>query len=430
MMPGRKLSVSEPVLMRQPVMSERRVSLLGGLFVAIGPISMALYTPAMPEIVSSFGTSDTLVKFTLTSYFGGFACAQLVAGPVSDAVGRRPVMFGFLGIYVLASMLCFFSTTIEMLILSRFLQGVGASAGVAISRAIVRDLYTGEQSSRIMNLIGIILAVGPALSPTLGGLILISLGWRAIFLFMLGAAILTLLLTVLSMKETVRPPLARISLGGQLRAYGRLLTNGHFMTTSVIIGGSVGAIYTQATFLPFILMDRVGLTPSQFGIAMLFQSGSFFLGSLAMRYLMKRTSAYKLVFPGMMLILAGSAAMLLQLFVEPSLLTVMLPVSIYVFGIAFVMPAISTAALAPFASEAGAASALLGFVQMGSGLLGGSVGALFGNPTLAMAILVPAMGAISYGAYRTYLLNPHIVEPEPRSDVMSAPPIGRSLFRD
>ena len=217
MMPGRKLSVSEPVLMPQPVMSERRVSLLGGLFVAIGPISMALYTPAMPEIVSSFGTSDTLVKFTLTSYFGGFACAQLVAGPVSDAVGRRPVMFGFLGIYVLASMLCFFSTTIEMLILSRFLQGVGASAGVAISRAIVRDLYTGEQSSRIMNLIGIILAVGPALSPTLGGLILISLGWRAIFLFMLGAAILTLLLTVLSMKETVRPPLARISLGGQLR---------------------------------------------------------------------------------------------------------------------------------------------------------------------------------------------------------------------
>ncbi|MCB1387329.1 MAG: multidrug effflux MFS transporter [Nitratireductor sp.] len=411
-------------------MSERRVSLLGGLFVAIGPISMSLYTPAMPEVVSSFGTTETLVKFTLTSYFGGFACAQLVAGPVSDAVGRRPVMFCFLGIYIVASILCFFSSTIEMLVLSRFLQGVGASAGVAISRAIVRDLYTGEQSSRIMNLIGIILAIGPALSPTLGGLILLQLGWRAIFLFMLGAAILTLLLMVLGMKETVTSPVAGISPGGQIRTYGRLLTNRHFTTTSLIIGGAVGAIYTQATFLPFILMDAVGLTPTQFGIAMLFQSGAFFLGSLVMRYLMKRISAYRLVFPGMMLILAGSAAMPLQLFMAPGLLTVMLPVSVYVFGIAFVMPAISTAALAPFAREAGAASALLGFVQMGSGLLGGSVGALFGNPTLAMATIVPTMGVISYVAYRAYLSNPHIAEPEPRSDVISAPPVGRSLFRD
>lgn len=414
----------------KPLMSERKVSLLGALFVAIGPISMALYTPSMPEIVSAFGTTEAMVKLTLTLYFGGFACAQLVAGPLSDALGRRPVIFAFLGIYIIGAVFCFLATGIEMLIASRFLQGIGASAGIAISRAIVRDLYVGHSSSRIMNRIGIILALGPAVSPTVGGFILILSGWRALFLFMIAIGFSSILVAAIALKETVQADRARLNFANLARSYVELLKNRHFLTTATVIGGSLGAIYAQATFLPFVLMDDVGLSPPQFGVAMLFQSGSFFVGSLLVLYLMRRISAYRLVMPGMVFVLTGSAFLLLLLFREPSLMAVMIPVAIFVFGLAFIMPAMSTAALAPFPRSAGAASAMLGFLQMGSGLVGGSLGALLGNATLAISLVVPAMGIVAFCAYRIYLRHPHLAEPEPRSDVITGPPFGRSLMRD
>ena len=128
-----------------PLMSERRVGLIGGLLTAIGPISMALYTPAMPAIVEAFGTTEAMVKLTLTLYFGGFAGAQLVAGPLSDALGRRAVTYGFMGIYCAGSLAALLAPSVGLLMLARFVQGVGASAGVAISRALVRDLFEGER---------------------------------------------------------------------------------------------------------------------------------------------------------------------------------------------------------------------------------------------------------------------------------------------
>ena len=122
-----------------PLMSERRVSLIGAILAAIGPVSMALFTPAMPEIVHAFGTTEVAVKMTLSLYFAGFAFAQLVCGPLSDGFGRKPVIVAFMAIYLVASLAALVAPDIESLIAARFLQGVGAAAGVAISRAIVRD---------------------------------------------------------------------------------------------------------------------------------------------------------------------------------------------------------------------------------------------------------------------------------------------------
>ena len=156
------------------MMSERKVSLIGALLVAVGPISMALFTPAMPEIVRAFGTTEAAVKMTLSLYFAGFAFAQLVCGPLSDGFGRRPVTMAFMGIYLAATLAALLSPTIEVLIAARFFQGVGAAVGIAISRAIVRDLFTNERSARIMNLIGLILGIGPAFAPTLGGVTIFS----------------------------------------------------------------------------------------------------------------------------------------------------------------------------------------------------------------------------------------------------------------
>lgn len=411
-----------------PLMSARRVSLIGALFIATGPIAMALYTPAMSEVVLALDTTNALVKMTLTLYFAGFATAQLIAGPLSDALGRRPVIIAFMGIFAVGSLLALVAPSIETLMAARFVQGVGASAGVAISRALVRDLFQGNESSRIMNLMGIILALAPALAPTVGGLMVTYAGWRSVFVAMTLFGGVVIAVTLWGLRETVVADRSRLNLRSLGRSYVTLAGNRHFMTTSLTIAGAIGAIYAQATILPFILMQVLGLSPTEFGIGMLMQSGSFLAGSLVFRQLMKRHSAYRLVTPGLVFIIIGSCLMLTLLVIEPGFLRVMGPVAFYTFGIAFVMPAMSTAALAPFPRIAGAASSLMGFMQMGAGLLVGSLAALFDDPVRALAILIPMMGVVACLSYVFYRRHPHLAEPEPRAGAIGALPPGRSMM--
>src|SRR5690606_8651930 len=237
-----------------PLMSERRVSLLGALLVAIGPLSMALFTPAMTEIVRAFGTTEAAVKMTLSLYFAGFALAQLVCGPLSDGFGRKPVALAFMAIYLVASALALFAPTIELLIAARFLQGVGAAVGVAISRAIVRDLFTNDRSARIMNLIGLILGIGPAFAPTLGGVTMELFGWHAIFALMLLLGIAIVVVIHFALVETVARDMSRVRPGAVVRSYSQLLRSGYFMSSGLALGGAIGAFYTLAVVLPFILM--------------------------------------------------------------------------------------------------------------------------------------------------------------------------------
>lgn len=390
-----------------PLMSERRVGLIGAMLAAIGPFSMSLYTPAMPEIVHAFGTTEAAVKMSLSLYFAGFAVAQLFCGPISDGVGRRPVTIAFMGIYTAASMLALFAPSIYVLIAARLLQGVGAAVGVAMSRAIVRDLFTHEQSARIMNLIGIILAIGPAAAPTIGGFTMELFGWHAIFIVMAAAGIAIALMAALAMRETVVRDLSRIRPAALLRSYGALLANRYFMTASLTNAGATGALYAQATVLPFILMERVGLTPTQFGAGMLMQSLSYLGGSVVLRILMPRIGAFRAVPVGLALMACASiaTAIMLRLY-EPTFLMVMLPVAFYAFGIAFVTPAMTTAAMAPFPLHAGAAAAMMGFMQMGTGLAGGVLMALIGDPVTGMATVIPCLGLMSVGAWLVWRTLP------------------------
>ncbi len=402
-------------------MSERRVSLLGALLVAIGPVAMSLFTPAMPEIVQAFGTTEAAVKMTLSLYFAGFALAQLVCGPLSDGFGRKPVTFAFLGIFMVASLLAMLAPTIHLLIAARFLQGVGAAVGWSIARAVVRDLFTHDRAARIINLMALILGVGPAFAPTLGGVTMQLFGWHAIFILMFSAAVVMMVLVGLFMVETVQRDLSRIRPKALIASYRTILGSRYFVLSSVVTAGTIGALYTQATVLPFILMERVGLTPTQFGAAMLMQSGSFFLGSLVVRQLLKRFGAYRILPAGLAFVAAGAVALAggLRLF-EPQFATVMGPVAFYAFGIAFVMPAMSTAALAPFPRMAGAASSMNGFFQMGGGLAGGIVCALIGDPLHAMATVIPGMGLMAIVAWLFWRRLP---EPAAASVVQAEPVI-------
>lgn len=376
-----------------PVMTATRATLIGGLLIAIGSVSMALYTPAMPTLTAAFATSMAMIKTTLTAYFAGFALAQLVCGPLSDGYGRRPVAFGFLGLYIAGSVAAMLAPGVEVLIAARLVQGIGAAVGVSVSRAMVRDLFVGQQSAQVMNAIGIVLAIGPAVAPTLGGLLLETAGWHAIFVAMAVVGVATLLLVHRGMPETNRnrdPAFARP--GRVFVNYGRLLRDRRFTAPAVTLGMALGLFYALGTMLPFVLIDRVGMTPTGFGMGMLAQTGAFIAGGFLARRLLGRIGADRMVMPALLLgCIGATTTVALGRWIEPTYVTVMGPVAIYAFAAALVLPGLTTAALAPFASMAGSASALMGFIQMGAGLLGGLAATLFADPVRALGTIFPAM---------------------------------------
>ena len=385
-------------------MTERRTTLIGALLTSLGPISMSLYTPAMPALVHAFDTTESIVKLTLSLYFGGFAFAQLVAGPLADAFGRRVATILFLSIYLAGSLAAAFAPSVEWLLAGRLIQGIGASVGVTVSRAIVRDQFVGGEAARIMNLIGIMLAIGPAMAPTIGGLALAVFGWASIFFLMVGFGVFACLAVFLFMHETVVPDPRRATPGPLVKAYVELAGDPRFVSAALVMGGAVGALYAQATMLPFILIEKVGLPPTQFGLSMIMQSGAYFFGSIVLRFFTRRYGGSDAVKAGLAMIGTGSAMIVVSvLLLPPSFWSIMLPVAVYTFGIAFVSPQITTSAMFPFPHIAGSASALMGFIQMGSGFLGGIVAALFGIPLLAFGIVVPLLGTTAILSYFWFL---------------------------
>lgn len=384
-------------------MSERRASIIGAFLVALGPVSMALYTPAMPELVQAFSSSEAAIKMTLSLYFAGFAFAQLVSGTLSDVIGRRRATLIFMAIYLFGSLMAAFAPSVAVLLAGRLVQGIGASVGMTVARAIVRDQFTGTEAARIMNMIGMMLALGPAVSPTLGGLALGLFGWQSIFLLMVGFAAMACVTVQFFMAETVTPDPSKGRLKPILAAYRALLSDSRFVSSTIVIAGAVGALYAWATMLPFVLVNEVGLTPTEFGIGMLMQSGLFFSGTVTVRLLMRRFTPEALVPVGLVFI--GSASLVLAYtmhMLSPSFLSVMVPIGIYAFGIAFVMPYMMTAAMAPFPEIAGTASAMMGFIQMGSGLLGGALAAAVGAPALALGTIIPGFGLVCILSYVWY----------------------------
>lgn len=384
-----------------PLMSERRTAALGAALVAIGPVTMALYTPAMPVLAEAFDTSRSMIKLTLTAYFAGFALTQLFCGPLTDAFGRRPVTLAFLLLYLGSTLLATFAPTVEWMIVARTLQGVGAAVGISVSRAIVRDQFTGQTSARIMNAIGTMLAIGPAVSPTIGGLTLEYFGWREIFWFMVVYGLVLMLAVALWMAETNRfIDRANLRPARLVANYLALLRDPQFLRPSLLVGFGIGSIYTLATILPFVLIDRIGLSPSQFGFGMMVQSGCFISGTLVTGRLLRRVNADRLIPYGLAgLVLASLAMVATNLLLPPSFLGVMLPVGLFAFSLATVLPAAMTASLQGFPQMAGAAASMTGFLQFGTGILGSLLAAWLGDPYLAMLIVAPGMPLLAVLSY-------------------------------
>jgi DHA1 family bicyclomycin/chloramphenicol resistance-like MFS transporter len=377
-------------------MSARRTAIVGGLMATTGPLSLSLYSPALPALVSDLGATDSGGKLTLSVYFAAFACAQLICGPLSDRYGRRAVGMAFFIIYVIGSLVCALSPTLEVLLLGRLLQGFGVSSGVALSRAMVRDQFTGMDAIRILTLVNLILTVAPAVSPTLGSLLMLLGPWNIMFVVMAGFGLAIIALLALGARETLAAD-ARVPLrpGRILTNYGRLLRSPDFMLPGLVLALAFGGFYVFPALLPFILIDRLGLTPLQFALVMLIQTASFIAGNIVAALLARWLRGDQLVSIGLVLIgLAGSGFAVLPHLFPGSVLAVMVPVGVWMLSLAAIGPSTTTAAMAGHGDIAGASGAMTGFLQMGGGFVASMLAStLFADALSAMSVIPPILAA-------------------------------------
>ena len=227
-----------------------RMTLVGAMLIAVGPISMTLYTPALTLLAHLFATTEDAIRTTITVYLFGFALAQLLCGPLSDRFGRRPVVLVCLVLYVVGATVCAGAGSVTMLYLGRLVQGIGACGGMALSRVMVVDRFSGPPAARIISLMSLILSIAPAAAPVLGGTLITIVSWRVLFVMMaLYGAGLWLLVWRLPETNARRDPLA-IRPRALLGNYRMLLTSRAFLGQIVLTAFAVGGFYTAQTLTP------------------------------------------------------------------------------------------------------------------------------------------------------------------------------------
>ena len=267
-----------------------RIALLLGLLSAIGPFAIDMYLPALPAIGRSLNADIGQVQWSLTAFFLSIGAGQLLYGPLADRLGRKPPLLFGLALFLAASIGCALTRDMQLLILLRFAQGLGAAAGMAIPRAIVRDLHTGTDAARLMSLLMLVFSVSPILAPLAGSAVIAASGWRGVFWAVALAAVAGLALTACCLKET-RPPAQRLDsgLGSALAGYARLLGDRDFMGLVLIGSFALGGFFVYLANSPFVLIEHYGLTPTQYSLAFALNALSFiaasqFVGPLGERY--------------------------------------------------------------------------------------------------------------------------------------------------
>jgi DHA1 family bicyclomycin/chloramphenicol resistance-like MFS transporter len=373
--------------------------LLLAFLTMIGPISTDIFLPSMPSMEVIFHTTSAGVQTTLTSYFIGFAVAQLVHGPVSDRVGRRPVLIAGLVFYTIASFLCLIAPSIELLAAARFLQAVSAAAPIILARTIVRDLHAGVRAGQLLSVMASIMGVVPILAPVIGGFLEARFGWQSSFWVMTAIGIFGLAVVAFSLPETIREPRAeRLTLASVFRSYAIVGRHPLFRVYAALVCFAYAGLIIYVGASSFIVQGHYGLSPVVFGLTFSFGALFFVVGTFVGRRIARHATLDKAIGAGAAFLAAGGVLLPLSVGFGPgNVAEFILPMSVYMIGIGIVIPQSLAAAITPFPERAGAASSLLGFLHMSAATLAlWGVGVAFGdNPLGNVAVL--GAGGIAAG---------------------------------
>jgi MFS transporter, DHA1 family, multidrug resistance protein len=380
------------------------------LLTAVGPMSVDLYLPSLPELGRVFGASVPQVQLTLSGYLLCFAIGQIVFGPISDHVGRKPVLLAALSFYVAICLSCMFATSIEMLIALRCLQALGVAGAPVLARAIVRDLYHGVRAGRELARMGSITALAPVVAPSLGGILQSTFGWRASFLGMAALGLCAILLVIRLLPETMKQrPQEPMSLSSIVGGYGIFLRRRSFRIYLAIVATSYGGLFAWISGSSFVLQDLYGLSPLLFGLVFAAATLGYGLGTLLAARLVGRIGIDRTIVCGGIALAVGGLAMAAAIAMgatSPAALA--LPMALYLCGLGLAMPQSMAGALTPFPERAGAASSLLGFLQQATAsAVGIMVGQMLGASALPLAAIIAAMGVLALAlALFKYSLGP------------------------
>jgi DHA1 family bicyclomycin/chloramphenicol resistance-like MFS transporter len=368
-----------------------RTALVIGFLAAVGPFAIDMYLPALPTVARDLGATPQAVQLTLTAYFIAFGVSQLVYGPLSDQMGRRPPLLIGLAIFLVGTLGCALAPDVASLIAARFVQGMGAATVMVIPRAIIRDLHTGPDATRMMAMIMLVISVSPMLAPLAGSGVMAVAGWRAIFAMLAVAAAASIALTLGALHETLAPadrvPARPATL---IRGARRLLRDRDFMGLTAVGGFGMASFFVFIASASFVYTDTFGLSPTGFSIAFAINALGFFAASQAAADLGVRFGMGRVV----AVATAGFAATAAALLVLSLAALASLPVIVALLFVAnaflgLVIPSTMVMALDPHPDVAGLASSLGGTLQMLAGGLMISVAAPFfdGTPTPMLAAI-------------------------------------------
>jgi MFS transporter, DHA1 family, multidrug resistance protein len=375
-----------------------RNAIVLGLLSAVGPFAIDMYLPALPAISADLHASTSATQMTLIAFFVSFGLCQIFYGPLSDVYGRKLPLYGGLALFILGAIGCAFSPTIGWLIAFRFLQGIGAAMGV-IPRAIIRDLHTGAEATRLMSLVMLVFSVSPILAPLTGSALIVPFGWRAVFVAVGVAALIALALVAFLLPET-RPAHERIpgSIRSVFGSFGELLQDWHFLGLTFIGGLGIASFFAFLSTSSFVYIGHYGLTPTQYSMAFSINAIGFIGASQFAGFLGGRFGMGRMVMAAVSAYAAFAVLLLVLTLAAFDSLRVLVPLLFVSFAfLGLVIPSTMVLSLENHGRIAGIASALGGTLQMVAGaIITGIAGLFFDGTSLPMisTVAAAAVGAL------------------------------------
>ena len=368
----------------------------------LGPFSIDTYLPAFSGIAASIGATPTEMQQTLSAYLFGFAVMNLFHGALSDSFGRRPVVLWGIAAFTLASAGCALANHIGTLVFWRAVQGMSAGAGIVVSRAVIRDMFPPADAQRVMSQVTIYFGVAPAVAPMVGGFLFIHASWHAIFWFLTGVGVLLWLANWKLLPETLHATHKQpFEVGHLLRGYWQLGSNPRFFMLALASGIPFNGMFLYVLSAPVFLGELLHLGPGQFfwfftltiaGI----MAGSFLSGRLAGRIKPKHQIRHGFV----IMLLVSLTNVTLNLLFEPQAWWALLPIAIFAFGWALMVPVVTLMVLDLAPDRRGMASSLQACVgSVANAIVAGVIAPLVMHSTVALAIASLLMMSIGIVAW-------------------------------
>ncbi|MEC7488592.1 MAG: Bcr/CflA family multidrug efflux MFS transporter [Pseudomonadota bacterium] len=369
-----------------------------GLVATLAPLSIDMYLPSFPTLREDFGATAAQIQLTLSGYMLGFTLGQLGYGPLSDRFGRRPVLLVGIIIYIVMSGLCALATDAETLATFRFFQAIGGAAGTVLSRAIIRDRFSGAYMASAMSLMLTFILFAPMVAPVFGGYLLVWVGWRAIFWTLATCGVLAILIVLFGIRESL-PPERRIQPGirSLLKGYGMVLRHRQALGYVLSGGATFGALFAFLSGAPFVFIEFYGVAPEHLGYIFTLNVVGVMAGGWMNSKLVVRQGVWEMMTLGVYLLFAG--ALFVYALVATNILGVwgaILGIVVFTLPLNMINANAAAGALEYFPDNAGSASAVVGSVRYGCGAVSGvCVGLLHNGTAMPMVWVIVGCSVIS-----------------------------------